>query len=319
MPPASWIGRLRRWMDAEGARLERVRYARPEADGEVEAWRLSPREPRARVVAVHGAGNDALYPQLALFEALVRRGIEVFAFDVDGHGAGSTTRFSPGAVPSAIAAAVAEAERGRPALPLLLVGHSLGGSLVLHALAERSVAHAVSAVVISAPTAISLGAGTAIGELRGFLRLATLSQRRHYGLWGMVPAVGPLKRRAYPIRGAAQPGAPFAYVAAIRRLLARLDLDRTAAKVRVPVLLVYGAGDRLVPPAQGRRLAELIPSSELLETPGATHWSTGFAAPTIASTAAWIESHGREIKRSASSDPVAPSHPPPTLSRSSAR
>jgi pimeloyl-ACP methyl ester carboxylesterase len=245
--------------------------------------------------------------------------VEVFAFDVDGHGAGSSTRFSPDAVPSAIAAAVVMAERGRPELPLHLVGHSLGGSLVLHALAERSVAHAVSAVVISAPTAISLGAGTAIGELRGFLRLATLSQRRHYGLWGMVPAVGPLKRRAYPIRGAAQPGAPFAYVAAIRRLLARLDLDRTAAKVRVPVLLVYGAGDRLVPPAQGRRLAELIPSSELLETPGATHWSTGFAAPTIASTAAWIESHGREIKRSASSDPVAPSHPPPTLSRSSAR
>ena len=60
-------------MDADGARLERVRYPRPEAGGEVEAWRLSPRELRARVVAAHGAGNDALYPQLALFEALVRR------------------------------------------------------------------------------------------------------------------------------------------------------------------------------------------------------------------------------------------------------
>ena len=43
MPPASWIVRLRRWMDAEGARLERVRYPRPEAGGEVEAWRLVPR------------------------------------------------------------------------------------------------------------------------------------------------------------------------------------------------------------------------------------------------------------------------------------
>ena len=39
MPPASWTLRLRRWMDVEGARLERVRYARPEAGGEVEAWR----------------------------------------------------------------------------------------------------------------------------------------------------------------------------------------------------------------------------------------------------------------------------------------
>jgi pimeloyl-ACP methyl ester carboxylesterase len=319
MPPASWTLRLRRWMDAEGARLERVRYPRPAAGGEVEAWRLTPRAPRARVVAAHGAGNDALYPQLALFEALVRRGVEVFALDVDGHGAGSTTVFSPEVVPSAIAAAVAEAERGRPALPLHLVGHSFGGSLVLHALAEGSVAHAASGVAISAPTSISLGAGTALGELRGFLRPATLSQRRHYGLWGMVPAVGPLKRRAYPIRGAAQSGAPFAYVAAIRSLLARLDLDRAAEKVRVPVLLVYGAADRLVPPTQGRRLAELIPSSELLEVPGATHWSTGFAAPAIARVVACIESHGGAIIRSPSTDVAAPSPGAITLSRSPTR
>jgi pimeloyl-ACP methyl ester carboxylesterase len=53
--------------------------------------------------------------------------------------------------------------------------------------------------------------------------------------------------------------------------------------------LIYGAGDRLVPPAQGRRLAERIPSSELLEIPGATHWSTAFAEPTVARAAAWID------------------------------
>jgi 3-oxoadipate enol-lactonase/4-carboxymuconolactone decarboxylase len=289
--PRGWIGRLERRMEAERARLERVRYARPEAGGEVEAWRLVPREPRARVVAAHGAGNDALYPHLALFEALVRRGVEVFAFDVDGHGAGSTTVFTPDAVLTSVAAAIEQAERGRAALPLHLLGHSFGGSLVLHALAEGSVAHAASAVVISAPTSISLDARSALAELRGFLRLATLGQRRHYGLWGMVPAVGPLKRRAYPIRGAVEAGAPFAYVAAIRRMLARLDLDRASAKVRVPVLLVYGEGDRLVPPAQGRRLAELIPSSTLLEIPGATHWSTGFAPSAIARAAEWIEAH----------------------------
>jgi alpha-beta hydrolase superfamily lysophospholipase len=318
MPPPGWIRRLERWMETAGARLERVRYTRPEAGGEVQAWRLSPREPRARVVAAHGAGNDALYPQLALFEALVGRGVEVFAFDVDGHGAGSSTLFSPETVPSALAAAVEQAERGRPVLPLHLVGHSFGGSLVLHALAEGALEHAASAVVVSAPVSISLGAGTAIGELRGFLRLGTLSQRRHYGLWGMVPAVGPLKRRAYPIRGAAQPGAPFAYVAEIRALLARLDLDRAAAKVRVPVLLVYGAADRLVPAAQGRQLAERVPSSELLEIPGATHWSTAFADTAITRTAAWIGAHSGAIVDS----PPARSADSPTeftLSESTAR
>ncbi|HYH83101.1 MAG TPA: alpha/beta fold hydrolase [Longimicrobium sp.] len=291
MPPRECVVRLERWLAAEGAALERVRYARPAAGGEVEAWRLVPRVPVARVVATHGAGNDALYPQIALFKALVREGVEVFSFDVDGHGAASTTVFDPAIVPGAIAAAVGEAERGRPDLPLHLLGHSFGGSLVLHALADGSVPHARSGIAISAPITVDLTARVAAAELLGFLRLSTLGQREHYGVWGTVPAVGPLKRRAYPIRGAAQAGAPFAYVAAIRALLARLRLERTASDVRVPVLLAYGAADRLVPLSQGRRLAERIPRAELVEVPGATHWSTAFAGMTIDRAAAWTGAH----------------------------
>jgi pimeloyl-ACP methyl ester carboxylesterase len=222
----------------------------------------------------------------------------VFAFDVDGHGAASGTVFSIDDVPSSVAAAVAEAERGRPALPLHLLGHSFGGSLVLRALADGSVPHAASAVVVSSPLSISVGGRTALAELRGFLRPATLGQRLHYGLWGMVPAVGPLKRRAYPLRGAAEAGAPFAYVAAIQRLLARLDLEAAAPDVSVPVLLVYGSADRLVPVAQGRRLADRIPAAELLEVPGATHWSTPFAVESVARAAEWIDAQSR-----------APAHP----------
>jgi alpha-beta hydrolase superfamily lysophospholipase len=291
MPSRGCVLRLERWMAAAGARIERVRYARPQARGEVEAWRLVPPRPRARVVAAHGAGNDALYPQVALFKALVSRGVEVFSFDIDGHGAASTTVFSPDVVPSALAAAVDQAERGRPALPLHLLGHSFGGSLVLHALATCAVPHALGGIAISAPITIDLTARVAVSELLGFFRAATLGQREHYGVWGTVPAVGPLKRRAYPIRGAAQAGAPFAYVAAIRALLARLDLDRVAGEIRVPVLLAYGAADRLVPPAQGRRLAERIAHAELVEVPGATHWSTCFAAPAVERAAEWIGAH----------------------------
>jgi alpha-beta hydrolase superfamily lysophospholipase len=291
MPPRDCVPRLERWLAAEGARLERVRYHRSDAGGEVEAWRLVPREPRARVVAAHGAGNDALYPQVALFKALVRKGVEVFSFDIDGHGAGSTTVFSPDVVPSALGAAVREAERGRPDLPLHLLGHSFGGSLVIHALTSGSIPHALSGIAISAPISVDLNARVAAAELFGFLRPLTLGQREHYGVWGTVPAVGLLKRRAYPIRGAAQAGAPFAYVAAIRALLARLDLDSAAADVRVPVLLAYGTADRLVPPAQGRRLAERIAHAELVELPGATHWSTVFAAETVARAAGWVDAH----------------------------
>ncbi|HEX2202492.1 MAG TPA: alpha/beta fold hydrolase [Longimicrobium sp.] len=282
------VRRLEAWLAGAGAWLERVRYARPEAGGEVSAYRLVPRNPRGRVVSAHGAGNDALFPQVALFKALVERGFEVFAFDWDGHGAESTTRFAPDALDSALVAAVGEAERGRAELPLHLVGHSFGGSLVLHALACGAVPHAVSGVAVSAPIQVSPDFRTAVAELLGFLHPATLSQRAHYGVWGTVPAVGPLKRRAYPFRRGEEGGA-FGYVGTVQRLLARLDLERTAAAVRAPVLLVYGTADRLVPMAQGEALAARIGGAELCRVPGGTHWSTAFLPAAVERVAAWVD------------------------------
>src|SRR4051812_29531531 len=99
--------RLDAWLRARGGRLDRVRYSRPEAGGEVEAWRLIPAAASRRVVVAHGAGNDALFPQVALFRALCAAGCEVFSFDLDGHGAGSTTMFSVDGIRSALPAAVA--------------------------------------------------------------------------------------------------------------------------------------------------------------------------------------------------------------------
>jgi alpha-beta hydrolase superfamily lysophospholipase len=292
MTAAACLRRLERWMMASGARLERVRYPRPNAGGETAAFRLTPAgDVRGRVVAVHGAGNDALYPQVALFKALLGRGFEVFAFDVDGHGAESTTVFSLPAVLEAVPAAVAEAERGRADLPLHLVGHSFGGSLALHSLAGGAIPHVSSAVVLSSPTAVTLDSGIALAEARGFLRLATLAQREHYGLWGLVPAFGPVKRRAYPFRRSGEAGGAFGYVGAVNALLEEVDLDRAAGSIDVPVLLVYGTRDRLVPPVQGERLAARLPRAELMRVEGGSHWSTALDPAAIGRAAGWIEAH----------------------------
>lgn len=282
------LRRFEDWLGAAGARLERAHYARPEAGGTVAAVRLVPRDPVARIVVAHGAGNDLLYPLVALFRSLVRSGFEVFSFDLDGHGVESTTTFSEDAIGSALPAAVREAERGRPPLPLHLLGHSLGGSITLHALASGAVEGAQSAVILSSPISISVDFRTALGELRGFFSPLTLSQREHYGLWGLVPAVGPLKRAAYPFRRAEMTGGSFSYIATVQKLLARFDLERAASKISVPTLLVYGRDDLLVPAAQGERLAAAIPASELVLLDGATHWSCAFVEGAVEGAARWL-------------------------------
>jgi lysophospholipase len=281
---SAWAGRL-------DARAADVRYPRPQAGGEVCAVRLlPPGAPRARVLVAHGAGNDAVYPLLELFRALLRAGGEVFSFDVDGHGCGSTTVFAADTVRTAVAAAADAAERDGPALPLHLVGHSLGGSLVLDALAAGALDRAASAVVISAPIDVRIGARTAVAEVRGFFSRATLTQREHYGLWGLVPAFGPVKRAAYPFRRLDADGRAWSYVAAVRRLLAEMDLERRVAGIRVPTLLVYSHADAIVPHAQGQRLAARMErgAGHLRSLRSATHYSLPFDPEAVDSVLGWI-------------------------------
>lgn len=266
--------------------METVSY--PRAGGHARGCRLVPAgDARGRIVLAHGAGNDALYPLLALCKPLLRAGWEIFAFDLDGHGRESTTTFRVDAITGALADAAERAEAGRPRLPLHLLGHSLGGSLVLHALSGPGWERVVSAAVLSAPIRLRFGARVALGELRGFLRRATFAQREHYGVWGVVPAVGPLKRGAYPFRLDGAAGG-LGYVAGVQALLAELALEDAAPRIRTPVLLVYSRGDALVPAEQGELLASRIPRASLEVLDGATHWSVPFDPRAVARVGEWL-------------------------------
>jgi pimeloyl-ACP methyl ester carboxylesterase len=51
----------------------------------------------------------------------------------------------------------------------------------------------------------------------------------------------------------------------------RTDVTAQLDEIEAPVLLVWGAEDRIVPPAAGRRLAALLPNARLVVIEGADH------------------------------------------------
>ncbi len=63
---------------------------------------------------------------------------------------------------------------------------------------------------------------------------------------------------------------PAGYLAQLQGTSLWSGLERLPS-VAVPTLVVHGDLDRLVPPANGRRIAELVPGATLAVIPGANH------------------------------------------------
>jgi pimeloyl-ACP methyl ester carboxylesterase len=284
-------GAFRRWMEPRGMGWEALRYPRPEAGGEARAYRLSPSgPPRGRVLVAHGAGNDALFGFVALFKALLADGYELFSFDMDGHGRESTTRLSAAAMGGAVPAALERAGAG-DGVPLHAVGVSFGASVLLRALADLPGTFR-SAVLMVAPLRIRFSALHVARELGARSWATLLREREHYGLSGLVPSFGPIKRGAYPLRLEDPPPGAFGYVEALNGLLDGMRLEEAAAAADAPTLLVYGARDRVVPPEDGERLHAQLPRSELRVLARETHLTTPLAPAAVAETVAWLGRHG---------------------------
>jgi alpha-beta hydrolase superfamily lysophospholipase len=286
---------LREWMDEQGMQHERLVYTRPAAGGDTVAYRLRPADETCGLILVaHGAGNDAIFAFPGLFKRFLKRRFEVFTFDLDGHGRYSTTHFAYPGVCSALAEAAQHAREGRSGLPMHAFGLSLGGSILLHALAS-SLPEVASAVLVSAPLRIEFSLRRVLHELRPSLLRTVWREREHAGLWGMVPSFGPVKRGLYPLRLAQPSQGAFGYVGALNRALEHMRLLDAASRVRRPTLLVYGTKDRIVPPEQGFALARAAPTSELLLVRGGTHLNTVFERVATQRTLEWFEGSGQRV------------------------
>jgi len=241
---------------------QRVSLSTP--DGETLALRRlpAPGPARAVVVVVHGLGEHAgRYHGLA--ECLHEWGFAVWAHDHYGHGESSGPR---GGLPSELrlvddlALVVDDARRENPGLPLVLLGHSLGG-LVAASLVARGVRQ-VDALVLSSP---GLDPG-----LSGFQKmlLAVLPRlapnlRVGNGLDDNFLSHDPAVVQAYR-------DDPLTHDRIGGRLARFLAYEGEAVQQRaanwpVPTLLLYAGDDRLVRPAASRAFAAAAAPSGKVE------------------------------------------------------
>lgn len=248
-----------------------VRTVRGDDGTEVHLRIWRPPRPRLLLVNVHGLGDHgALYPDLVAFA--LGRGWCVYGPDTRGNGRsggprGHVDRFE--AFRSDLGRVVDVARRLDSSLPLVMVGHSLGGLITL----DYALAHpqGLRALALAAPPLGAIAVSAARLQLaRSVSRIwPTLALETGFDLSTLAddPTIllellaDPLFHRKASARLATE----------VERTVA--SVHQRASTLQVPTLILHGTGDAIVPIDGSRRLAQgpARDRVELHEFPGARH------------------------------------------------
>ncbi|TYO98760.1 pimeloyl-[acyl-carrier protein] methyl ester esterase [Geothermobacter ehrlichii] len=208
----------------------------------------------------------------AVFREFLERppaGCQVVAFDLPGHGASD-----PAAGASLadwvrdLAAAIELLRLQRP----VLCGWSLGGMLCLQ-LAVQAGCSAAALVLIGTTPRFVNGDGWQVGVPPARLAAMRRDVRRSYRpamerFYRMMFAENELAPAEYRriARFAAGPGSlpPQPVAEAGLRILAQDDLRSLLPEVRMPVLVLHGRQDAVIPFASGEELAAALPQARLV-------------------------------------------------------
>lgn len=240
--------------------------------------------PRATIVFAHGWGM-AIRFWIHQLRDLARDHL-VVAYDQRGHD-GSSEVGSDGFDIDALGgdlAAVVDAFAAQD-LPVVVVGHSLGGMSILAAGRRDDLRQRADGAVL-----IDTGAGELTrGLFRGLGALEVVgtgvvsrAMRSRLPVPKRTTPVSSRVVRAAALGRDAPPSAvalteqlfldtPVDARAAVGMLIGDLDLTDALPRWTVPTTVIVGSDDRLTPPHHARRLARELPDAELVELPGVGH------------------------------------------------
>lgn len=232
-------------------------HSLPAADGSAlptSVWEPTGAPAKAVVLALHGYGDYGSSTFEPAAEAWAGLGIVTYAPDQRGFGRGPTRGRWPGAATlSDDAVSMARAVRERhPGLPLTVIGHSMGGGIVLAAADPSRPDGGLQAdrIVLAAP---AIWGGTALNPLHraaAWIAAGTVPERRFTGR-GVVRIQASDNIEALIALGQD----PYYLSPPSARELFGLvrvtdNAEAAAERVRTPAMLLLGEKDQIVPAAR---------------------------------------------------------------------
>lgn len=250
-------------------------------------------EPRAALAIVHGFGEHS-GRYMNVVNHLVPRGYAVYGFDLRGHGRSPGQR---GYINTwaeyredtqSFLRLVAEQEPNRP---LFLMGHSMGGLIVLEYVLHHP--EGLKGVIASAPVLGQAGVSPILFFLSRVLSRVYPRFSLSTGLDATTISRDPAVVKAYQID-------PLVHSLATPRLGTEITAAQEwtlahAGDLRVPFLLFFGTADRLVPPDNTRQFYNRVTFSNKhkIEYEGAYHETHNdiIYPQVMADLERWLEAH----------------------------
>jgi acylglycerol lipase len=209
-----------------------------------QAWR--PPAIRAVVVLSHGASeHSGRYAWTA--ERLAERGYATYAIDHRGHGRSEGPRAYVDRMDNVVADLddlVHLAAERHPSAPIFLLGHSMGGCVALaYAIAHQD---KLDGLLVSAPVAV-LEAASPATRVAGHVLSVVAPRLGVYDIDSTAVSRDPEVVRAYDADPLNYHGKlPARTVAELSSTVGRFP--EQLPRLTLPLLIMHGTGDRLVPP-----------------------------------------------------------------------